>query len=137
MKKISLLFIVAVGLMAMESSCKKVDDSCTNNGCSPNRKVILEIENRNTYLQLDNNSRFYYFLISIKGYDNQFFCRICNLPDSVKQNFKIGSSIIVSGKIKEGCNDYKPTSSIGGLEPCYFEIKNIMRNFNLKNTTIK
>ena len=129
MKRISFIMLITALMLVMGNSCKKVDDSCSNNGCSPNRKVVLEIENKNTYLQLDNNSRFYYFLVSIKGYDNQFFCRICNLPDSVKQNFKIGSSIIVSGKIKEGCNDYKPKSSIGGLEPCYFDIKNIKRNF--------
>ena len=126
MKTSKFILLAIICALLINSSCKKDNEGCSDDGCSPGRKVVQEVQNIDARLQLDNNARAYYVTFGINGtYDTQFYCRICNLPDSIKQNVSIGDHLIFSGKLKYGCNDFKPP--IGGMEFYYLEITSIKR----------
>ena len=103
--------VVTLFTFLILTSCKKnrVDvNTCEYEACDSRRKTVAVASNWRGQLGYYNDLRKWAVNYHLPGtYDSTMTCIICtDIPDSLKT---IGTTVSVSGEIKEGCGSPSPT----------------------------
>lgn len=105
-----MLFLAAIATsLLLLSSCKKDKfKSCDFDACDDRRATIFTAQNWTGTLGYYNDLRQWAVNYSVPNtIDSVLTCIICgDIPDSLKQ---IGTRVMFSGKIKDGCGSPKPS----------------------------